>query len=112
MSNAIIIKEIENILKRVSEDEKEEILDLSRRVMTKSLCNEGLKADADLRAKSREELEKLPLQGKMSIRASDFEKSVTMLKLIAEKMDFGKKFRMVLEYDPELLSATLEYYWD
>ncbi len=110
MSSEIDIKEISNILCRVSEEEREKILNLSRDVLTKSLCNDGLQVDADLKEKSREEFSKFNQQKKMSVRASDFEKSVTMLKLIAEKMDFGKKFRMELEYDPELLSVMISFW--
>ena len=112
MENQPILKEISNILDRVNDEEKEKILNLSRRVLDESMCHDALIIDKELREKSRKEFENLKMQGKMSVNAGDFEKSVIMMSLFATKMDFSKKFRMVLDYDPELLSAMIEYYWD
>lgn len=112
MEKEMILKEISKILDRVNEEEKKEILNSSRAVLDRSMDHDASKADAALREKSQQEFEKLDLKGKMSVNASDFEKSIIMLQLIAKKMDFSKKFRMVLEYDPELLAVTIAYYWD
>lgn len=108
----LILKEISKILNRANEKDKEEILNFSRSVLDEILCRDVSAVDEEVRKKNQEEVEKLKLQGKMSIRTSDFEKSIFMMKLIAGKMDFRKKFRMILDYDPELLSATIEYFWD
>lgn len=108
----MILKEISKILDRVNDEEKNEILNSSRAILDKSMAHDASNADETLRKKSLQEFEKLDLKGKMSVNACDFEKSIIMLQLIAKKMDFRKKFRMVLEYDPELLSAMIAYYWD
>jgi len=110
MENEMILKEISKILNRVNEEEKTEILNLSRRILDGSMGHDASRVDEELRKKSESEFEKLDLKGNMSINACDFEKLIIMLGLIAKKMDFSKKFRMVLEYDPELLAAIISYY--
>ncbi len=112
MENEMILKEISKILDRVNEEDKKEILNSSRKVLDCSMGHDASKVDATLRKRSEQEFEKLDLKGKMSVNACDFEKSIIMLQLIAKKMDFSKKFRMVLEYDPELLAVMITYYWD
>lgn len=112
MKNVMILKEISKILDRVNEEEKKEILNFSKRILDKSFCHDASIKDEELKEKSRQEFEKLSLKRQMSVNAVDFEKSMIMLRLIIEKMDFSKKFRMILDYDPELLSATIEYFWD
>lgn len=112
MENEMILKEISKILDRVNEEDKKEILNSSRRVLDRSMGHDASKVDATLWKRSEQEFEKLDLKGKMSVNACDFEKSIIMLQQIAKKMDSSKKFRMMLEYDPELLAVMISYYGD
>ena len=109
MEDELIIKEISNILKRINPEGKEQIVNSVRNILAESFCNDDvLEMDRKLQ-KSAEEFEKLNENKRMSIRAIDFEKSVTLMKIIAEKMDFRKKFKIELEYDPDLLAVMIHF---
>ena len=110
MEDELIIKEISNILKRINSEGKEQIVNSVRNILAESFCNDDvLEMDRKLEQKSAEEFEKLNENKRMSIRAIDFEKSVTLMKIIAEKMDFRKKFKIELEYDPDLLAVMIHF---
>lgn len=44
----------------------------------------------------------------ITVKTEGLEKSAVLLSNILGKMDFSKKFRMVVEYDPELLNAEIQ----
>ncbi len=43
----------------------------------------------------------------ITIKTEGLEKSAVLLSNILGKIDFSKKFRMAVEYDPELLNAKI-----
>lgn len=43
----------------------------------------------------------------MTIRTEDFEKTMLLLKIITNKIDFNKKFRVTIEYDPKLPAVRI-----
>lgn len=43
----------------------------------------------------------------ITVKTEGLEKSAVLLSNILGKMDFSRKFRMVVEYDPELLNAEI-----
>ena len=45
----------------------------------------------------------------ISVKTEDLEKAGTLLKVISECVNFKKRFRITVEYDPELLNTKIEY---
>ena len=47
---------------------------------------------------------------KIHVNAVDFEKLITLLKIITEPIDFNKKFQIIVSYDPELPTVNFDYF--
>ena len=110
-NNDLSLKEVINIFNRIDDKGREKILSLSRDILSVSLsADQCVERNSEIETRSKKEFENLERSCRISTRATDFEKSMTLLKIIAEKMDFKEKFRMCIEYDPELLRASIEFF--
>lgn len=111
VEDELIIKEFKNILSIISEEEKSQIVLTARNILANSLAmKETLNKSTEIDDKCAEELKKLGKSDYITVRSTDFEKAVLMFKLIAEKLDFSKKFRIQIEYAPELLTTSIKFY--
>lgn len=45
----------------------------------------------------------------ITVKAEGLEKTGALLEVLSKTVDFKKKFRMTIEYDPELLNAKIRY---
>lgn len=45
----------------------------------------------------------------ITVKTRDFEKSGTLLKVISKCVDYKKKFRITIEYDPEFPNTKIRY---
>ncbi|MBN1048737.1 hypothetical protein [Clostridium botulinum] len=54
--------------------------------------------------------EQLKKTNEIHINATDFEKLIVLLKTVTKPIDFSKKFRMFISYDPELPTVEVDYF--
>lgn len=88
----------------------------------KQMCNEEVKLEEaeiiadqlvcilEKSSKYRPSQEALRMpQNLITVKTEGLEKIVTLLKVVTGCVNFEKKFQVIVDYDPEILNATIQY---